>query len=257
MDLFYRESGSGEPVIMIHGLMGMSDNWIPVARGLAGNYRMVMPDLRNHGKSTHHKEFNLTVLTEDIFALCQKLKINSAVFIGHSLGGRIAMAVALQKPQMVSRLVVEDIAPRRYFGNKSIARLLSIMSGLDLKGMRSINEINEVLKSVLPDNKNSQLVLKNIRKKAGGGFEWKLNLEVLADNLEALMTPVYGEATFTGPTLFFKGALSNLLTEEDHKIIHKHFPSASIQLIPDAGHWVHTDQPKLFLEKLALFLKQS
>lgn len=82
MDLFYRESGNGEPVIMIHGLMGMSDNWIPVARGMAGNYRMVMPDLRNHGNSPHHNDFNLNVLTEDIYALCQKLKINSAVFIG-------------------------------------------------------------------------------------------------------------------------------------------------------------------------------
>jgi len=257
MDLFYRESGSGMPVIMIHGLMGMSDNWIPVARGLSGNYRMVMPDLRNHGNSPHHKEFNLNVLTENIFALCQKLKIDSAVFIGHSLGGRIAMAVALQKPKLVRKLIVEDIAPRRYFGNKSISRLFRIMTGIDLKAMNSINEINEVLISSLPDNKNRQLVLKNIRKKAGGGYEWKLNLKVLADNLEALMTPVYGEAAFTGPTLFFKGSLSNLVTEEDHKIIHKHFPSASIQVIPNAGHWVHADQPQLFLEKLALFLKES
>lgn len=257
MDLFYRESGNGEPVIMIHGLMGMSDNWIPVARGMAGNYRMVMPDLRNHGNSPHHNDFNLNVLTEDIFALCQKLKINSAVFIGHSLGGRIAMAVALQKPQMVSRLIVEDIAPRRYFGNKSIARLFRIMSGLDLKGIKSFNEINEALISSLPDDKNRQLVLKNIRKKGRCGYEWKLNLRVLADNLESLMAPVYGDAIYSGPTLFFKGGLSNLVTEEDQKFIHKHFPSASIQVIPNAGHWVHADQPQLFLEKVTLFLKQT
>ena len=254
MDLFYREYGSGAPVIMIHGLLGMSDNFIPVAKKLADQYKVILPDLRNHGNSPHSGEFDLNVLTADIIELYHKLNFNSAVIIGHSLGGRIAISAALKYPDLFSRLIVEDIAPRKYSGNKSINNLLQAMNRLDLKSKGSINEIDESLKLLIPDTRNRQLVLKNISRIGEGVYEWKLNLKVITTKVESLMAPVFEDVEFSKPTLFIKGGRSNLIGPEDDEIIRKFFPAATIEIIPNAGHWVHADEPQLFLEKVTAFL---
>jgi len=254
MDLFYREYGSGAPVIMIHGLLGMSDNFIPLAKNLAEQYKVILPDLRNHGNSPHSEEFDLSVLTEDIIELYQKLNFNSAVIIGHSLGGRVAISATLKFPDLFSRLIVEDMAPRKYSGNKSINNLLQVMNQIDLKSKRSINEIDEALMQAIPDTRNRQLVLKNITRISEGAYVWKLNLDVIIRKVESLMAPVFEEVTFSKPTLFIKGGRSNLIRPEDYKIIYKFFPAAEIEIIPNAGHWVHADEPQLFLEKVMAFL---
>lgn len=254
VDLFYREYGNGAPVIMIHGLLGMSDNFIPVAKKLAEQYRVILPDLRNHGNSPHSEDFDLNVLTEDIIGLYHKLNFNSAVIMGHSLGGRVAISSALKHPELFSRLIVEDMAPRKYSGNKSINNLLKVMSRFDLKNKRSINEIDESLKQVIPDARNRQLVLKNIARIGEGAYEWKINLEVITRKVESLMAPVFEDMIFSKPTLFIKGGLSNLISPDDYKIIYKFFPAAKIEIIPNAGHWVHADEPQLFMEKVIAFL---
>ncbi|HNW69214.1 MAG TPA: alpha/beta fold hydrolase [Bacteroidales bacterium] len=254
MDLFYREYGNGAPVIMIHGLLGMSDNFIPLAKKLAEQYRVILPDLRNHGNSPHSEDFDLTVLTGDIIELYHKLNFNSAVIIGHSLGGRVAISAALKHPDLFSRLIVEDMAPRKYSGNKSINNLLQVMNQIDLKSKRSINEIDEALMQAIPDTRNRQLVLKNITRISEGVYVWKLNLDVITRKVESLMAPVFEEVAFTKPTLFIKGGRSNLIRPEDFKIIYKFFPAAEIEIIPNAGHWVHADDPQLFLEKVMTFL---
>ncbi len=255
MDLFYREFGCGPPVIMIHGLLGMSDNYIPAAKKLAENHRLILPDLRNHGNSPHHEEFNLEVLTGDIIELVHKLKFDSAVIIGHSLGGRIAISAVLKYPELFSRLIVEDIAPRRYTGNKSIMNLISSMNRLDLTDKKSFGEIDDWLKSFVPDVKKRQLVLKNIAKNKDGEYVWKLNLDAITKNMESLMIPVFENVKFTKPVLFLKGGLSRLIREEDHNLIYKYFPAAKIDIIPNTGHWVHAEEPALFLEKVQAFLR--
>lgn len=254
MDLFYREYGNGAPVIMIHGLLGMSDNFIPVAKKLAEQYKVILPDLRNHGNSPHSEDFDLNVLTEDIVELFHKLNFNSAVIMGHSLGGRVAISAALKHPELFSRLIVEDMAPRKYSGNKSINNLLQAMNRLDLKSMKSINDIDESLKQLIPDVRNRQLVLKNIARMGEGVYDWKLNLKVITTKVESLMTPVFENVEFSKPTLFIKGGKSNLIRPEDYEIIYKFFPAATIETIPNAGHWVHADEPLLFLEKVTAFL---
>lgn len=254
MDLFYREYGNGAPVIMIHGLLGMSDNFIPVAKKLAEQYKVILPDLRNHGNSPHSEDFDLNVLTEDIVRLFHKLNFNSAVIIGHSLGGRVAISAALKYPDLFSRLIVEDMAPRKYSGNKSINNLLQAMNRLDLKSKKSINEIDESLKQLIPDVRNRQLVLKNISRIGEGVYGWKLNLKVITAKVESLMTPVFEKVEFSKPAMFIKGGRSNLIRPEDYEIINKFFPAATIEIIPNAGHWVHADEPQLFLEKVTAFL---
>jgi esterase len=254
MDLFYREFGSGSPVIMIHGLLGMSDNFIPAAKKIAENNKVILPDLRNHGNSPHSEEFNLEVLTGDIIALYHKLHFNSAVIIGHSLGGRIAISAALQYPELFSRIIVEDIAPRKYSGNKNIGNLISVMNRMDLKNKSSIGEIDDTLKHFIQDVRTRQLILKNITKNMDGKYVWKLNLDVITKNLESLMSSVFEKMTFTKPALFIKGGLSHLIRQDDYKIINKYFPLAEIEIIPNAGHWVHADEPQLFLYKVIDFL---
>ena len=254
MDLFFREYGSGSPVIMIHGLLGMSDNFIPAAKKIAENNKVILPDLRNHGNSPHSEEFNLEVLTDDIIVLYHKLNLNSAVIIGHSLGGRIAISAALKYPELFSRLIVEDIAPRKYSGNKSIGNLIHVMNRMDLKSKSSIGEIDDTLKHFIQDVRTRQLILKNITKNKDNKYIWKLDLDVITKNLESLMSSVVEEVTFSKPTLFLKGGLSHLIRQDDYKIIYKYFPSAEIEVIPNAGHWVHADEPQLFIDRVMAFL---
>jgi len=239
---------------MIHGLLGMSDSFIPAAKKLSEKYKVILPDLRNHGNSPHSEDFNMEVLAKDIIDLYHTLNYDSAVLIGHSLGGRVAISASLKYPELFSSLIVEDIAPRRYSGNKSMGSLLKAMICLDLAGCKSYTEIDHRLKTSVKDDRHRQLVLKNIAKNKQGNYVWKLNLEVIKENLESLMVPVFEEVTFSKPALFLKGELSHLIRPEDEKIIYQYFPSAKIEMIGNAGHWIHADQPKAFLEKVMDFL---
>lgn len=254
MDLFYREFGNGYPVFIIHGLIGMSDNWIPVANKIAEKYNVIIPDLRNHGNSPHSNDFDLNVLTEDIIKLVYKLNYSSAIIIGHSLGGRIAISAALEYPELFSKLIVVDVAPRGYSGNRSISNVVAIMNRLNFKNKSTIGEIDDSLKSFITDVKVRQLLLKNIKKNNDGCFSWKLNLDVISKSIETLMTPVFDDVTYNKPALFLKGGMSDFITPDDYKLIYKYFPSAQIETFPHAGHWVQADEPQLFLEYVTEFI---
>ena len=255
MDLFYRVFGNGSPVIILHGLLGMSDNWISIAKKIAEKHTVFLPDLRNHGNSFHSEDFDLEVLTDDIIELVHNLKIENAVIIGHSLGGRIAISAVLKYPDLFSKIIVVDIAPRRYTGNRSISGLLHIMNRIDLDTKKNIAEIDEAMKPLISDIRIRQLVLKNVIKNDEGFYEWKSNLVVITKKIEELMTPVFDEVQYEKPALFIKGGKSDFVTQDDYKIIYRYFPNADIDIIQNAGHWVHADEPQLFLEKVMLFLK--
>jgi esterase len=255
MQLYYRSFGEGKPLIVLHGLLGMSDNWIMPAKELAKDYKVILPDLRNHGNSPHSDVFNLQVMAEDIVELIQTLGFESVYLLGHSLGGRIAMSVALQHPHLVEKLVVVDIAPRQYSGNKSISNMMEVMSRVDFNNLLTLTAIEEFLTRYIPDPRVRNHAMKNLKRKTGVGFEWKANLPVIVKDIETLMTPVYEELRFTKPVLFIKGGASDFITNADMKPIFHHFPEATLRTIPNASHWVHVDEPELFLEELNKFLK--
>jgi pimeloyl-ACP methyl ester carboxylesterase len=256
MRLFCRTYGEGKPLIILHGLLGMSDNWIMPAKELSKTFKVILPDLRNHGNSPHSDDFNLQVLADDIVELIQTSGFELVYLLGHSLGGRIAMSVALQHPQLLEKLVVVDIAPRKYSGNKSISNMIDVMSRVDFNKLATLTAIEEFLTRHITDPRVRNHAMKNLKKKTGGGFEWKANLPIIVIDIETLMTPVYEEIPFTKPALFIKGGASDFITDADMKPIFLHFPKATLRIIPNASHWVHADEPELFIEEVNAFLAE-
>jgi len=234
----------------------MSDNWIMPAKELSKTYKVILPDLRNHGNSPHSEDFNLTVLAGDIVELIQSLGFEKVLLLGHSLGGRIAISVALHHPQLIEKLVVVDIAPRRYSGNKSITNLLEVMNRVDFTTLKTLTQIEEFLTRYLPDPKVKNQAMKNLKRKDDQGFEWKANLPAIIKDIESLMTPVLEDVTYTKPALFIKGGRSEFITEDDMKHIFRYFPNAKVHTITTADHWVHVEEPELFLEEVNKFLAE-
>jgi esterase len=254
MKLFYRIYGEGKPLIILHGLLGMSDNWIMPAKELSKTYQVILPDLRNHGNSPHSDDFNLQLLADDIVELIRTLGYGKVMLLGHSLGGRIAISIALQHPLLIEKLIVVDIAPRRYSGNKSISNLLEVMSRVDFNTLKTLADIEDFLAKYLPDPKVRNQAMKNLKRREDHGFEWKANLPVIIKDIESLMAPVLEDVEFTKPVLFIKGGRSDFITDEDMKHIFRYFPNAKVYTIANADHWVHVEEPELFLEEVNAFL---
>lgn len=254
MDLFFRTLGTGEPLVILHGLIGMSDNWLTPAKKWSPHFQCIIPDLRNHGNSPHSDDFSLECMADDVYELFQKLQISSAHVLGHSMGGRVALAFADKYPDLVGKLVIVDIAPRKYSGSKSIANLLEVMRRVNLANLTSISEIESLLKKYIPDERVRFLVMKNT-KRGEQGFEWKLNLEIIYQSIEDLMTPVNEKMHFTNPALFIKGGKSDFITQDDIALIYEMFPQARIEIIENADHWVHVDEPEKFIHCVERFLE--
>lgn len=254
MKLFYRTLGQGHPLVVLHGLLGMSDNWVTFAKKMAEHFLLILPDLRNHGNSPHSDNFNLSLMAEDVEELMEEIGINSCNLIGHSMGGRVAMELALNNSRLIHKLVIVDIAPRRYFGNKNIINLFEVLNRIDPGKISSISQFENILKSYVSDLKMVQFVLKNIKRTEQGVFQWKMNFRVLYENLETMMTPVFVNKKFDKQTLFIQGGKSDFILPDDYHLIKDFFPMAEIRVLPNAGHWVHADEPELFFKEVNQFL---
>ena len=254
MKLFHRTYGQGKPLVVLHGLLGMSDNWIMPAKELAKNFTVILPDLRNHGNSPHSDGFDLQLMAEDIVELINDLGFTSVYLMGHSMGGRVAISVALQHPELIEKLIVVDIAPRKYSGNKSIANMMEVMSRVDFQALTTLSSIEEFLSRYITDPRVRNHAMKNLKRRDSGGFEWKANLPAIIKDIETLMTPVLDDVPYEKPTLFLKGGRSDFITADDGKIIFRYFPKAVLHTLTNADHWVHVDEPELFLEEVNNFL---
>jgi pimeloyl-ACP methyl ester carboxylesterase len=254
MKLFSRTYGQGKPLIVLHGLLGMSDNWIMPAKELAKNFTVILPDLRNHGNSPHSDGFDLQLMADDIVELINELGLSSVYLMGHSMGGRVAISVALKHPELIEKLIVVDIAPRKYSGNKSIANMMEVMSRVDFQTLTTLSSIEEFLSKYIPDLRVRNHAMKNLKRRDSGGFEWKANLPAISRDIETLMTPVLDDVPYEKPTLFLKGGRSDFIAPDDGKIIFRYFPQAILHTLANADHWVHVDEPELFLEEVNNFL---
>jgi esterase len=261
MKLFYRSMGSGKPLVILHGLLGMSDNWITIGKSLAEHYHVWIPDQRNHGRSPHHPVHTYRLLAEDLKAFLHEHSIGNPVVIGHSMGGKVAMQFASMYPIITESLVVVDIAPISYL-ERAGARgsehriILGAMSNMDMKSLKTRAEAEERLSQAIPSARIRQFILKNLNRNEHGEFTWLCDVPVLLDSLEEIM----GSTGHTMPsgiaskTLFIRGALSDYILPEDEQMIHASFPAAEIKIVPGAGHWVHAEQPAAFLEAILDFL---
>jgi len=253
MKLHFQEFGEGFPLIILHGLFGSLDNWVPMCRRLAAHFHVFAVDLRNHGRSPHADEFNYLAMAEDLREFIESQNLGVANWLGHSMGGKAAMQFALLYPDSTARLVVVDIAAKA--SPPAHLDLFDAMLALNLADFRERHEIERALTASISESATRQFLLKNVGRDAGGGFRWKMNLPAIHRNYARLLEPIESTCTFPGPTLFIRGDRSNYLTESDLIAARRLFPAAQMTTVPGAGHWVHADQPDRLLEVVVQFLR--
>ena len=248
MKLFYRQSGQGSPLIILHGLFGSSDNWYTLAKVFAESFTVYLVDQRNHGQSHQSVEFDYKLLTEDLEEFIQEHAIQKPVIMGHSLGGKAAMNFAIKYPGQLSKLIVVDIVPKAYPVHHDA--ILDGLKAIPLTGLGSRNEADKILSDYVPEPAVRQFLLKNLSRKNEGGFEWKINLEAIDRNIEQMGVDLIFSGKYDGPSLFVKGKKSNYYGDDDEALIKTIFPKAEFAAL-DTGHWVQAEKPDEF-SKLVL-----
>ena len=253
--LNYKEIGEGPPVIILHGLLGMLDNWRSFSKSLAKDYRVISPDQRNHGRSFHSKEFDYALLANDLKIFMDELEIDAAHFIGHSMGGKAVMEFLRLFPDRVNRSVIVDISPKGITGDHY--SIFDALLSADIVGASNRSDIQDQLIQHGFDLGTVLFLMKNLsRNKEGAGFSWKANIQSLSENYENIKAEIPIEEPIDKNILFISGGRSNYITDQDLESISKLFPNYAHSVIDDAGHWVHADQPELLLEAVTEFLNK-
>jgi esterase len=254
LELAHTEHGSGPPVVILHGLLGSARNWASIAKHLAGAYRVLAVDLRNHGSSPWADAMGYEAMAEDVAALIARLGLAPPAVVGHSMGGKVAMELALSHGDAVGRLVVVDIAPVRY--ERSFAPYVEAMRQADLSVDRR-SDVDESLRPAVPDAGVRAFLLQNLVS-SDGGFAWRVNLSALSANMDAIMGfPTSTSRKYERPALFLSGGRSDYVRPEHRAGIERLFTRAGYEVIEDAGHWVHAERPAAFLEVLERFLERG
>ncbi len=248
------ERGDGPPLLILHGLYGSSANWSRHARWLAERYRVILPDLRNHGRSPHHPRMDYPAMAADLIQLLDDCDCPQAVVMGHSMGGKAAMAMALAHPERVRALVVADIAPVNYgTADHGHDDILDAMAGVDFGRVAGREDVDAALARVVTTPMVRQFLLTNLQRE-GDGWGWRLPVATLQQALPLLMDfPAYDDQ-YRGPSLFIHGQRSDYVQAEQAPAIRRLFPQAEITGVPGAGHWLHVEQPERFAEALGDWL---
>ena len=252
MNLFYRTLGVGKPLIILHGLFGSSDNWMALARSFADRYEVLIPDLRNHGRSPHSEHWEYEAMVGDIHQLVSSLKLKKVTLVGHSMGGKVAMVYADRYRDAVEKLLVVDIAPRQYaIRHRAI---VDALMRIELKSTKSRKEVEKQLLTSVPEWRVRQFLLKNLDRDSQQNFRWKINLPVISRHLDNVGLPTYPQQSVDVPTLFIRGIKSDYVTDDDIMKIRSCFSDVAVETIGNAGHWVHAEQPEAFLNTVNQFL---
>ncbi|MGB0974169.1 MAG: alpha/beta fold hydrolase [Flavobacteriaceae bacterium] len=243
--------GSGQPLLILHGFLGMSDNWKTLGNKYAENFEVHLIDQRNHGRSFHSDEFSYDVLVNDLYNYINFHKLENCIILGHSMGGKTAMQFALNHPELIDKLIVADIAPKTYPAHHQY--ILKALSEVNFLIHKSRKDIEGVLSQFITEKGVVQFLMKNVYRKDKHHLAYRFNLPVLIDNYNEVITTFKPDTTFNKPTLFLKGSKSNYISTEDSVLIKQMFPNATISEISNAGHWLHAENPQEFYSKTMLF----
>ncbi|MBN8701642.1 MAG: alpha/beta fold hydrolase [Bacteroidetes bacterium] len=253
--LNYKKLGEkGESVFILHGLFGSLDNWQTIGKQLSEKYTVYLVDQRNHGHSFHANECTYESMANDLHNLSEQIGCAKASIIGHSMGGKTAMVFAREYPQLIEKLIVVDIAPRYYAPHHTT--IIDTLSGVDFSVVKTRKEVEAALQARITEQSTIQFLLKNLYWKDGDSNElaWRFNLPVLREQIEQIGKKIdMGYCSI--PTLFLRGEHSKYISDSDFADIQNSFVNAELQTIPNAGHWIHAEQPQLFLEHLLNFLR--
>jgi len=252
MKLNYTDQGAGQPVILLHGMFGSLSNLGKLARELATIYRVISADLRNHGDSPHDQKMDIPSMADDIVELLDDLNLSAANLVGHSLGGKVGMQVALKYPSRVTKLVVADIAPVAYVPRQDAAfEGLLAMSGLDVN---SRGQADSVMAEHVPEPQTRSFLLKNLIRKAGGGYGLKINMSSISENYGTSLVAAPEGSPYSGPVLFLKGETSAYIQSKHQPKMVELFPNMKLEVMNDVGHWLHSENPVEFNRLVTGFL---
>lgn len=255
MQLHHKFIGQGFPIVILHGLFGSLDNWMTSAKHLAeAGFMPVLIDLRDHGKSPHSEAINYQIMADDVMQFMEEHWMYEAIIMGHSMGGKVALTLADQYPQVVSKLIVVDISPRKYKEGHSDE--FEALFSIDLSKLHSRKEAEEQLKQRLKNIDTIQFFLKNLARNPDNTFQWKFNLPLLYQDYANILDGVTFHGIMNMPTLFLKGSMSPYIQKEDEVFIRQNFSNVAIETISNTGHWVHADAPEDFLKAVLNFIKE-
>ncbi|SFN27517.1 alpha/beta fold hydrolase [Salegentibacter flavus] len=245
--------GEGTPFLFLHGFLGMGDNWKTLGGQFAeAGYQVHLIDQRNHGKSPHSDDFDYEIMAEDVVDYCKQHNLSDIILLGHSMGGKAAMLVAAQNPDLVKKLIVVDIAPKYYAPHHQ--QILDGLTALEEAHLSSRKEAENLLKEFISNKGIRLFLLKNLERESQNKLCLKLNLSALKANIEKVGEALPEDQKYAGETLFIRGENSDYITSEDEVSIKNQFPKAEIISIPDAGHWVHAENSDAFYEAVLKFL---
>ena len=249
----------GSPVAFCHGLFGQGRNWTQIAKDLATDHRVLLLDMPNHGRSSWTDTFDYLDLADQVARELEAL--GPVVLVGHSMGGKIAMCLALRHPELVERLVVVDVSPVAYDSGREFFGYIETMRALDLTAITRRGEADEVLRESVPDPTIRGFLLQSLRRAPGDDtWQWQLNLDLLGESMDQLAGwpgERLGEASYDGPVLWVGGADSSYVCDDHAAEMDRRFPRNRRVMVKGAGHWVHSEQPQVFLEVLRRFLAQG
>ncbi len=252
MKLYYHVTGHGDPLVILHGLFGSSDNWFTLAKSFAEKFKVYAVDQRNHGRSPHSDQFSYRIMADDVNNLLIHEGVVSVNLLGHSMGGKTAMQFALMYPEKVDKLIVVDIAPKVYPPKHD--QIFEALFALKLDEYRTRSELDSALSQYIGDYSVRQLLLKNVFRDDDGNFKWRIDVNAIHKNYNNVNQAIEVTRQFSKPTLFIRGSKSSYILDEDIPQIKSIFPSAQIVSIENAGHWVHAEAQQRFSEVVMEFL---
>ncbi len=245
---------TGQPLLIMHGLFGTLDNWQTLGRQYAETHQVYLIDLRNHGRSPHSDDLSYQLMSDDVAAFIKQHQIQNPVVLGHSMGGKVAMNLALQHPELLEKLIVADIAPKAYPPHHD--EIIEGFRSIDLATLENRQQADEQLAQRVPDLGTRLFLLKNLYRKDDNSFGWRLNLDAIEKNLDNVLGNIESDQPFTKPTLFIRGGNSRYIKpEKDMDQIQSLFPNAKLHTIEGTGHWLHAEKPEEFYRISMEFLQ--
>lgn len=254
--LYSKTEGEGKPFVIMHGFLGMSDNWKTLGTQYASEgYQVHMLDLRNHGRSLHSDEFNYELMVQDLYEYCEQNNLGTIDLMGHSMGGKVAMFFAMKYPEKLDKLIIADIGPKYY--RQHHQDILAGLNAIDFSVKPERSDVEEILKNYIDDMGTRQFLMKSLYWKEPGQLALRFNLDAFNKQIENIGEALPEDLLYDKPTLFLKGDRSNYIKEEDYDAIKRQFPNAQIEVVANSGHWLHAENPKEFYQKTIGFLKQA
>jgi esterase len=254
MLLHSKIEGQGKPLLIIHGFLGMSDNWKTLSmQYVEQGFQVHALDLRNHGKSFHSEEWGYAYMVQDVVEYCRFHQLGKVDVIGHSMGGKVVMLLATNYPELVDKLIVADIGPKFYAPHHQT--ILASLNAVDFSEKPSRSDVEEIVSGYVHDFGTRQFLLKNLYWVEPGQLGFRFNLKVFTENTSVIGDALPFENHFDKKTLFLRGDKSDYILDSDFETIYHHFPNAEIETVANAGHWLHAENPKDFFEKTVHFLK--